>query len=88
MSLHDSVTGVVNNPFIRYALTATGERIGFDMCFSPDCGMHLSRCICEDGPTPPRLGPTAGAVTLEPRSAVAALTPSRTAPAVGEQIVA
>jgi hypothetical protein len=58
----------VNDGFRRVAVTETGERIGFDMCFSPDCGMHLSRCRCDDGPTPPRLGPSAGVVRVEPQS--------------------
>lgn len=40
----------------RYVVTETGERIGFDMCFAPECGLHVSRCTCEGGPTPPRLG--------------------------------
>jgi len=63
----------VNSSFLRFAVTATGERIGFDMCFSPDCGMHLSRCLCEDGPTPPRLGLSAGFVAVEkPAAATAA----------------
>jgi hypothetical protein len=54
----------VNDEWCRYAVTATGERIGFDMCFSPECARHISRCTCEDGPTPPRLGATVS-VTLE-----------------------
>jgi hypothetical protein len=62
----------VTSSSLRYAVTETGERIGFDMCFSPDCGLHLSRCTCEAGPTPPRLGPTAGRLTMEPPSPAAA----------------
>lgn len=62
----------MSGAFLRYAVTETGERIGFDMCFSPDCGLHLSRCTCEGGPTPPRLGPTAGSLTVEPSSSAAA----------------
>jgi hypothetical protein len=44
----------------RYVITATGERIGYDMCFASDCMRPLSRCTCPDGPTPPHLGPDAG----------------------------
>jgi hypothetical protein len=41
------------------------------MCFAADCGLHISRCTCEDGPTPPHLGPSAGVVTvLSPTAAV------------------
>ncbi len=47
-----------------YALTATGERIGFDVCFAADCGLHISQCRCEDGPTPPHLGASAGVVRV------------------------
>lgn len=50
----------------RFAVTETGDRIAFDICFAPDCGRHISRCVCEDGPTPPPLGASAGAVTVEP----------------------
>jgi len=46
-------------------VTETGERVAFDMCFDADCGLHVSRCRCEDGPTPPRLGASAGMVTVE-----------------------
>jgi hypothetical protein len=62
----------VSEGFVWYAVTETGERIGFDMCFSPDCGRHLSRCVCEDGPTPPRLGPTARLVSVEATPSAAA----------------
>jgi len=61
----------VSNALVRYVITDTGERIGFDMCFAPDCRLHLSRCACEDGPTPPHLGTTT-TVTFEPRAPIAA----------------
>jgi hypothetical protein len=59
----DSSTGFL------YAVAATGERIGFDMCFAADCGLHISRCECENGPTPPHLGASAGVVTVLPPTA-------------------
>jgi hypothetical protein len=49
-----------------FAVTAAGVRIGFDMCFSADCALHVSLCACEDGPTPPNLGMSVGALTVEP----------------------
>ena len=55
----------VSNKWCRVAVTETGERVGFDMCFDADCGLHVSRCRCEDGPTPPHLGASAGMVTVE-----------------------
>jgi hypothetical protein len=58
----------VSNAWRRFAVAETGERVGFDMCFAADCGLHLSRCACEDGPTPPRLGASAGEVRVDPLS--------------------
>lgn len=55
----------MSNKWCRFAVTETGERVGFDMCFDADCGLHVSRCRCEDGPTPPHLGASAGMVTVE-----------------------
>lgn len=56
----------------RYVVTETGERIGFDMCFAPECGLHISRCTCEAGPTPPRLGvPAASPAGASPAVAAA-----------------
>jgi len=55
----------VSDEWCRFAVTETGERIGFDMCFAADCGMHISRCVCEGDPTPPHLGASAGVVTVE-----------------------
>ena len=49
----------------RYVITATGDRIGYDMCFAPDCLRPLSRCTCPQGPTPPYLGAGADTVTVE-----------------------
>jgi len=62
----------MTNEWRRFAITGTGERIGFDMCFSPDCARHISRCTCEDGPVPPHLGTSAGTVTVEPLQAASA----------------
>jgi hypothetical protein len=54
-----------------YAVTATGVRIAFDMCFAAGCGLHINRCRCEDGPTPPHLGASAGVVkVLSPSATV------------------
>lgn len=40
------------------AITVTGERIGYDMCFAPECLQPIDRCRCDNGPTHPASDPT------------------------------
>ena len=65
-------TSSVPSSKCRYVITATGERIGYDTCFAPDCMRPLSRCVCPGGPTPPYLGAAAGAGTAVQAAARAA----------------
>ncbi|MFC5993054.1 hypothetical protein ACFQE5_02390 [Pseudonocardia hispaniensis] len=57
---------LTSNSSCRYLVTSSGERIGYDMCFAPDCMQHVSRCTCPQGPTPPHLGPGVEAVVEIP----------------------
>jgi hypothetical protein len=64
---------MLSNSVCRYVITSTGERIGYDMCFAPQCLRPLSRCACPGGPTPPHLGASAGELTPVPEPAAAPL---------------
>jgi hypothetical protein len=42
---------------VRYLITSTGERIGWDICRNWDCMRSVAVCACPEGPRPPDYEP-------------------------------
>ena len=42
---------------VRYLMTSTGERIGWDICHNWDCMRSIAVCACHGGPKPPDYEP-------------------------------